>query len=98
MAPLSIIPPPSGRFILPHINGMINGDWEAFSKYTFATYFPFGRVTRDMIRTTSRPEMIAEYMGGVPIHQIGRHIRRRNKFAEEHYNQEGRDLFPDFIS
>ena len=98
MAPLSIITPPSGRFILPHINGMINGDWEAFSKYTFATYFPFGRVTRDMIRTTSRPEMIAEYMGGVPIHQIGRHIRRRNKFAEEHYNQEGRDLFPDFIS
>ena len=84
LAPLSIVTPPSGRYVLPHINGLINGDWEAFWKYTYATYFPFGRVARDTLRTVERPEMVFEYMGGIPIHQIGRHIRKRNNYAEEY--------------
>jgi hypothetical protein len=76
LAPLQIVTPPGARFVLQPIVSTVNGDWEAFWKYTAATAFPFGRLGRDVVRTIDAPEMLGEFMFGVPLHQLGRYQRK----------------------
>ena len=76
LAPLSVITPPSGRYPLNLINGMINGNWERFADYQVFTWFPFGRIARSTLKTVETPEMILEQFTGFPIHGIGRRMRK----------------------
>lgn len=81
--PLQIISPPVSRFVVPIVVGSINGDFENFAKYTSWTWAPFGRVTRDLLRTAETPEMVGEWMFGVPLHKFGQYARRNEKISDE---------------
>jgi hypothetical protein len=83
LSPLAIVTPPAARFVLGPTTSIINGDWEAFAKYTAATAFPFGRFGRDIVRTAETPEMFMEWIFGVPIHQLGRLGNRPEPEVEE---------------
>lgn len=81
LAPLQIVTPPIGRFVLSPISAVLNGEWETFSKYQLATYFPFGRLYRDASRTYDSPSMAVEWMTGLPLHQV--HNMRRDQIDKE---------------
>ena len=83
LAPLQIITPPASRFILPHINGMINGDYEAFWKYTAWTYLPFGRGLRDIYKTFDNPRYAVEYTTGLPYNSFKWHLAKVKRQAED---------------
>ena len=88
MAPLMIVTPPSSRFVLPHVNAMINGDYEAFWKYTAWTYLPFGRAARDIYKTSQNPEWWVEYSTGIPRHGIGWHLKKVKRQADRRFPEE----------
>mgnify|MGYP003639021865 CR=1 FL=1 len=81
LAPLQIVTPPIGRFVLSPLSAVLNGEWETFSKYQLATYFPFGRLYRDAHRTYDSPAMVVEWMTGLPLHQVAN--MRRNQLDKE---------------
>jgi len=83
LAPLGIVTPPAGRFVLSPMTALINNDWEPFWKYTAATALPFGRVGRDLLRTADTLPMFGEFMFGIPIHAIGRLGNKPEKEPEE---------------
>lgn len=75
LAPLSIVTPPIGRFVLSPLTSIINGNWEDFYNYQLYTYFPFGRLARDASRTAKSPAMFVDFMTGIPQHQIHSYTR-----------------------
>lgn len=83
LAPLQIITPPASRFILPHINGMVNGDYEAFWKYTAWTYVPGGRFARDVYKTVNNPKYAVEYQTGLPYNSFKWHMAKVRRQAEQ---------------
>lgn len=83
LAPLSIVTPPIGRFVLSPLTSIINGNWDDFYNYQLYTYFPFGRLGRDLSRTAKSPAMFLDFMTGIPQHQI--HSYTRDMISE--YNQ-----------
>ena len=83
LAPLQIITPPASRFILPPLNGIINGDWEAFTKYTLWTYAPGGRLMRDMYKTYNNPKYAVEYQTGLPYNSFKWHMAKVKRQAEQ---------------
>jgi len=85
LAPLQIVTPPIGRFVLSPISAVLNDDWENFQKYQIATYFPFGRLYRDAMRTYDSPSMAVEWMTGLPLHQV--HNMRRDQIDKEREQQ-----------
>jgi len=92
MAPLQIITPPASRFILPHINALVNGDYEAFSSYTAWTYFPAGRMARDIYKVTQKPQYWVEYSTGVPRNNIKWYRQRLER------EQTNRDIMLENLS
>lgn len=66
MAPLQIVTPPAARFVMPHINALVNGNYEAFRQYTAWTYLPGGRLMRDIYKTSQKPNYWMEYSTGIP--------------------------------
>ena len=81
LAPLQIVTPPVARFILPPITSILNGDYENFYKFQLATYFPFGRLGRDLYRTYQSPAMAVDFMTGIPLHRI--HSLRRDQIEAQ---------------
>lgn len=92
LAPLSIVTPPIGRFVLSPITSIINGNWDDFYNYQLYTYFPFGRLARDASRTAKSPAMFVDFMTGIPQHQIHSYTRdmisRYNEVLDEEENTE----------
>ena len=92
LAPLSIVTPPIGRFVLSPITSIINGNWDDFYNYQLYTYFPFGRLARDASRTAKSPAMFIDFMTGIPQHQIHSYTRdmisRYNEVLDEEENTE----------
>ncbi len=80
LAPLQIVTPPIGRFVLPPITSMLNNDYEMLRKYQVATYFPYGRLLRDSYRTYQNPAMAVDFMTGMPLHRL--HSMRRAQIEE----------------
>ena len=70
LAPLQIVTPPIGRFVILPITAILNGDMENFTKYQLATYFPFGRLARDAYRSVQSPAMAPDFLTGFPLHQV----------------------------
>tara|TARA_Y100000590_G_scaffold154005_3_gene176941 strand:- start:8149 stop:18750 length:10602 start_codon:yes stop_codon:yes gene_type:complete len=75
LAPLQAVTPPAARFILPPITATINGSYDNFFKFHAATYFPFGRLGRDLYRTYQSPAMAVDFMTGLPLHRIHQYRR-----------------------
>ena len=57
LAPLSIVTPPIGRFVLSPLTSIINGNWDDFWNYQLMSYMPFGRLLRDGSRSFKAPMM-----------------------------------------
>ena len=81
LAPLQVVTPPIGRFVLPPITSILKNDYENLTKYQLATYFPFGRLARDMYRTVENPAMAVDFMTGLPLHRI--HSMQRKRIEEQ---------------
>lgn len=76
--PISIIQPlspPIMRIPYSFFGSLFSGEWTDFSRYFLWTFFPFGRVARDVGSVLETPEMIVERMIGFPLHAVGRSIR-----------------------
>ena len=80
LAPLQIVTPPIGRFVLPPLTSILNNDYEMLRKYQVATYFPYGRLMRDSYRTYQNPAMAVDFMTGMPLHRL--HSMRRAQIDE----------------
>lgn len=76
LAPLQIVTPPVARYLMTPMNATINGNWDRFASYYLWTFFPFGRLGRSIKRTIEVPEMWMEQLGGIPIHTLGREMRK----------------------
>ena len=81
LAPLAIVTPPVSRFILPPLTAMINGNYDKFWNYQFHTYFPFGRLSKDIYRTIKSPAMAPDFLTGLPLHKV--HAYSRDYFKQE---------------
>ena len=57
----------------------INGEWDRWVDYYIHTLYPFGRLARSTIMTLDKPEMVAEFMFGIPLHKFGRMMREDNE-------------------
>lgn len=82
VAPLSIILPPSSRFITPIIGALYSGDWERLSSYYSWTLFPYGLLARDISRSVERPMMAPSFMLGIPLLEVDRLRTKMNKTEE----------------
>lgn len=80
LGPAEIISPPAFRFatdlgdVSEDLDGlfrfMTTGDWSDLSAQTIATWFPFGRLTRDMGRVVSSPLGAPKTITGFPVWQL----------------------------
>ena len=95
LAPLQIVTPPIGRFVLSPVTSILNGDMENFTKYQLATYFPFGRLGRDAYRTFNSPAMAVDFMTGLPLHQV--HELRRDKIELDKLEQQAKELEEELV-
>ena len=84
LAPLAIVTPPISRFILPPLTAMINGNYDKFWNYQFHTYFPFGRLSKDVYRTIKSPAMAPDFLTGLPLHKV-------HAYARDYFNAEELD-------
>ena len=84
LAPLAIVTPPVSRFILPPLTAMINGNYDKFWNYQFHTYFPFGRLSKDVYRTIKSPAMAPDFLTGLPLHKV-------HAYARDYFNSEELD-------
>ena len=75
LAPLSIATPPVSRFVLAPLTAMINGNYDRLWNYQFATYFPFGRLGKDMLRSIKSPAMAPDFLTGLPLHKFHNYTR-----------------------
>lgn len=73
---LSLIQPPITRIPFQFTKALISGEWDRFLSYHAWAMFPFGRFARDVVRTMNSPELVPEIWTGVPVHQIGRYLRK----------------------
>ena len=85
LAPLQPITPPIARYPLNVLSTIINGDMEKFGRYYAWTWFPFGRVARDLSRSIPNPAMSVDFMTGFPLHGVHRKVR---KYIENRQEQE----------
>ena len=76
--------PPISRFILPPLTAMINGNYDKFWNYQFHTYFPFGRLSKDVYRTIKSPAMAPDFLTGLPLHKV-------HAYARDYFNAEELD-------
>jgi len=93
LAPLQIVTPPIARFVLSPITAILNGDMENFYKYQVATYFPFGRLFRDVKKTYDSPAMAVDFMTGLPLRRL--HSIRRDQMEEQAAIEEELDTIPE---
>ena len=82
LAPLQVATAPVNRFWMPMMTAMINGEWDRWATYYVHTLYPFGRLARSSAMTLTRPEMIGEFMFGIPIHKMGAMIRKMGEEDE----------------
>lgn len=72
IAPLQVVLPPSSRFITPLIGAMFSGDWERLASYYSYTYFPYGLLTRDLVKSIETPINAPRNILGIPLVEVGR--------------------------
>ena len=82
MAPLQAVTAPINRYWMPLMSAMINGEWDRWAQYYVHTLYPFGRLARSTAMSLEKPEMLPEFMFGIPIHKIGSMIRKKDKKEE----------------
>ena len=82
LAPLQVVTAPVHRYWLPLMTASINGEWNQVADYTVYTWSPFGRFARSLAMSLERPEMVGEFMFGIPIHKLGSKIRGKKKDDE----------------
>ena len=93
LAPLQIVTPPIARFVLSPVTAILNGDMENFYKYQVATYFPFGRLFRDLKKTYDSPAMAVDFMTGLPLRRL--HSIRRDQMEQQAAIEEELDTIPE---
>jgi hypothetical protein len=72
LAPLQPVTAPITRFPLNILATIIDGNFDKFSSFYVHTWYPFGRLIRDVGRTIYNPSMIVENMTGLPLHRFQR--------------------------
>ena len=97
LAPLQAVTPPIGRFVLSPITNILNNDWETFKDYTLYTYFPFGRLVRDGVRTYNSPAMLVDFMTGLPLRKLHSLQRERIEETEAEELEVSEPNFEEFI-
>jgi hypothetical protein len=64
---LKAVAPPSSRVPESIFRLMLTGDWQQFTGYAIHTWYPFGRLTKDALRSMKHPTTATESLLGVPL-------------------------------
>ena len=80
LAPLQPVTAPVLRYPLNTIALFTEGGLDKFSTYYMWTWFPFGRIARDLKKTLASPAMVVENITGFPLHQV--HTKTRNMYKD----------------
>ena len=83
LAPLQVVTPPISRFVLAPASALLNGEWDNFMKYQFATWLPAGRLLRDGYRIYQSPSMSFDFLSGIPLHRIGQEVKKNRTQVEK---------------
>ena len=75
LAPLQPFTGPIMRYPLNTLALFTEGGLEKFSSYYAWTWFPFGRMARDLRKTVMSPAMVVENATGFPLHKL--HVNTR---------------------
>ena len=82
IAPLQAVSPPIARLVMQPMGSLLKGDWSRMSSYYVWTWFPFGRMLRDVKGTIENPSMIVEKTTGIPTHRLSKLLKdERDKQA-----------------
>ena len=63
-------------------NLLTTGDLTNIAKYQMWTWFPFGRMARDLYRTWENPEMAVDYLTGIPLMKGAKYLRKGRKVRD----------------
>ena len=84
IAPLQAISPPIARIPMSAIMAYARGDWSKLTDYQVYTFFPFGRIARDIIQPgrglIDNPSRLPEKLAGLPLQDLS---RKRKKAKED---------------
>ena len=87
IAPLQTVMPPIGRLPASAIQQWVRDDYSKFTDYNVWTLFPYGRMARDIMQERNglinNPTQIVEKVAGLPVHDLGRKMRKQKEAKEE---------------
>tara|TARA_R110000824_G_scaffold38267_9_gene117075 strand:- start:9231 stop:12905 length:3675 start_codon:yes stop_codon:yes gene_type:complete len=87
IAPLQVISPPISRIPMSVIMSYAKGDWSKLTDYQIYTFFPFGRIARDIFQPgrglIDNPSRLPEKLFGMPLQNISRYQSQRKEDIEE---------------
>ena len=87
IAPLQTVMPPIGRLPASAIQQWVRDDYSKFTDYNVWTLFPYGRMARDIMHERNglinNPTQIVEKVTGLPVHDLGRKMRKQKEAKEE---------------
>jgi hypothetical protein len=87
IAPLQMISPPIARIPMSVIMSYAKNDWSKLTDYQAYTFFPFGRIIRDIFQPgrglIDNPSRLPEKFLGLPLQDISRFQSQRKDEIEE---------------
>ena len=87
IAPLQMISPPIARIPMSVIMSYAKNDWSKLTDYQVYTFFPFGRIIRDIFQPgrglIDNPSRVPEKFLGLPLQDISRFQSQRKDEIEE---------------
>jgi hypothetical protein len=95
LAPLQPVTAPILRYPLNTIALFTEGGLDKFSTYYMWTWFPFGRIARDLKKTIQSPAMIVENVTGFPLHSV--HSKSRSLYKDWGPEEDNETEIPDNI-
>ena len=75
-AGLSEIMPPAGRIPFSVFKSLLFNDYNDLVKYQMWTWFPGGRLARDVYRSINDPSAVVDNLTGVPIRRTAWYLKK----------------------
>jgi len=76
---IQVVSPPVMRIPYATFGTLMTGDWDKFASQHVWTWFPFGRIARDVYSFTEKPALAGEKFLGMPFHQMQRLVNKAER-------------------
>jgi hypothetical protein len=75
LGPASLVTPPAARPMEDMFRLMLTNDWQKHAGWSMLTWFPFGRLAKDSLKTMENPHTAAERLTGIPVISLSNEIK-----------------------